>query len=198
LAWNVVGVVVLAITAVAAGSVALAGFGLDSFIEIGASSVVIWELNGTGAARQSRALRLIAVAFIALAVYLVFQSTWVLATNHQAAHSPAGILWTDRERRGGGVCGQTLSAIARSRVTTASVFAARDATVDEPAQQAPLVRFEVLTLVRAGDLRAAGFRLEPTGRNPGITPSPSTTSMPGVSALEACEHRSWPNPYRED
>lgn len=33
-------------------------------------------------------------------------------------------------------------------------------------QQAPLVRFEVATLVRVGVLRAAGFRLEPTGRNP--------------------------------
>jgi hypothetical protein len=35
-----------------AQSVALAGFGLDSLIEIGASTVVIWELSGTGQARQ--------------------------------------------------------------------------------------------------------------------------------------------------
>ena len=48
LAWNVVGIVVLAITAYAARSVALAGFGLDSLIEIRASTVVIWELSGTG------------------------------------------------------------------------------------------------------------------------------------------------------
>ena len=47
-----------------------------------------------------------------------------------------------------------------------SVFAARDATLDELAQQVPLVRFETLTLVRVGALRAAGFRLDPTGRNP--------------------------------
>lgn len=40
------------------------------------------------------------------------------------------------------------------------MFAARDATVDELAQEVPLVRFETLALVRAGDLRAAGFRLE--------------------------------------
>jgi hypothetical protein len=38
--------------------------------------------------------------------------------------------------------------------------------VDELAQQPPLIRFRLLTLVRAGVLRAAGFRLEPTGRNP--------------------------------
>lgn len=49
----------LAIAAISAGSVALAGFGLDSPIEIGASVVVIWELSGTGLRRQRRALRLI-------------------------------------------------------------------------------------------------------------------------------------------
>ena len=48
LGWNVAGIVVLAIAAVAARSVALAGFGLDSLIEIGASTVVIWELTRSG------------------------------------------------------------------------------------------------------------------------------------------------------
>ena len=40
LGWNVAGIAVLAVAAVAARSVALAGFGLDSLIEIGASTVV--------------------------------------------------------------------------------------------------------------------------------------------------------------
>jgi hypothetical protein len=53
------GIVVLAIAAISARSVALAGFGLDSPIEIGASVAVIWELPGTGLRRQRRALRLI-------------------------------------------------------------------------------------------------------------------------------------------
>ncbi|MBK9179492.1 MAG: hypothetical protein IPM45_07900 [Acidimicrobiales bacterium] len=79
-----------------------------------------------------------------------------------------------------------------------SVFAARDATVDELAQQAPLVRFEVLTLVRAGTLLAAGFRLEPTGRNPRHFIVAFDDLDGGVEALEACEHRSWLNPYHED
>ena len=48
LSWNVAGIVVLALAAVSARSVALAGFGLDSLIEIGASTVVIWELSGAG------------------------------------------------------------------------------------------------------------------------------------------------------
>jgi divalent metal cation (Fe/Co/Zn/Cd) transporter len=94
LGWNGVGIVVLAITAVAAGSVALAGFGLDSLIEIGASIVVVWELSGTGQVRQRRALRLIGVAFGLLAAYLTVQSTVVLAAGWHPRHSPAGIGWT--------------------------------------------------------------------------------------------------------
>ena len=94
LAWNVIGIVVLAIAAVPARSVALAGFALDSLIEIGASTVVIWELSGTGEERQRRGLRLIGYAFAALAVYLLVQSTVVLAAGYHPRHSAIGIIWT--------------------------------------------------------------------------------------------------------
>lgn len=94
LGWNVAGIAVLAVTAVAARSVALAGFGLDSLIEIGASTVVIWELSGAGAGRQRRALRLIGGAFVLLAAYLLAQSTVVLAAGYHPRHSVAGMAWT--------------------------------------------------------------------------------------------------------
>ncbi|HEX3513419.1 MAG TPA: cation transporter [Trebonia sp.] len=94
LGWNVAGIVVLGIAAVAARSVALAGFGLDSLIEIGASVVVIWELSGDGEQRQRTALRLIGAAFALLAVYLAAQSTVVLAAGFRPHHSSAGIAWT--------------------------------------------------------------------------------------------------------
>ena len=94
LGWNVAGIAVLAVAAVAARSVALAGFGLDSLIEIGASVVVLWELSGTGEERQRRALRLIGGAFLALAVYLTAQSLLVLVTGYRAGHSVPGIAWT--------------------------------------------------------------------------------------------------------
>lgn len=84
----------LAVAAIGARSVALAGFGLDSLIEIGASTVVLWELSGTGEERQRRALRLIGLAFLLLALYLSVQSVIVLAARHHAHHSPAGIAWT--------------------------------------------------------------------------------------------------------
>jgi divalent metal cation (Fe/Co/Zn/Cd) transporter len=90
----VAGIVVLAVAAITARSVALAGFGLDSLIEIGASGVVIWELSGAGADRQRRALRLIGCGFAALAVYLLAQSTVVLVAGYHPRHSVLGIAWT--------------------------------------------------------------------------------------------------------
>jgi hypothetical protein len=86
LAWNVVGIAILAVAAWAARSVALAGFG--------ASIVVIWELSGTGEGRQRRALRLIGLGFAALGVYLAVQSTIVLLVGFHPHHSPTGIGWT--------------------------------------------------------------------------------------------------------
>ena len=94
LGWNVVGIVILTVAAVRAHSVALAGFGLDSLIEIGASTVVLWELAGTGEHRRRRALRLIEVAFLALACYLAVQTIVVLAASYRPGHSPSGIAWT--------------------------------------------------------------------------------------------------------
>jgi len=94
LGWNVAGIVVLAAAAVAARSVALAGFGLDSLIEIAASTVVLWELSGSGEDRQRRALRLIGGAFVALAAYLTIQSVLVLVIGYRPGHSVLGIAWT--------------------------------------------------------------------------------------------------------
>ncbi|ARC55498.1 hypothetical protein AS850_00215 [Frondihabitans sp. 762G35] len=94
LSWNVVGVVVLALLAITTSSVALAGFGLDSLIEIGASTVVLWELSGSGEERRRRALTLIGGAFVALALYLLIQSTTALLAGHHASRSGQGIVWT--------------------------------------------------------------------------------------------------------
>jgi divalent metal cation (Fe/Co/Zn/Cd) transporter len=80
--------------ALSARSVALAGFGLDSLIEIGASTVVLWELAGTSEERQRRAMRMIGFAFVVLALYLTVQGTVVLAVSFHPRHSVVGIIWT--------------------------------------------------------------------------------------------------------
>lgn len=93
LGWNVVGTVVVIVAAIAAGSVALAGFGLDSLIEIFASVVVVWQLKGVHDARERRALRMIGVAFFALAVYILAQSAYTLFRAEHPAKSIGGIIW---------------------------------------------------------------------------------------------------------
>jgi divalent metal cation (Fe/Co/Zn/Cd) transporter len=94
LAWNVVGTVVLVIAAAATASVALAGFGVDSLIEIVASAVVVWQLKGeVGSGRERRALRIIAIAFVLLAVYIVVQSALALSSRSHPGHSVVGITW---------------------------------------------------------------------------------------------------------
>jgi divalent metal cation (Fe/Co/Zn/Cd) transporter len=95
LGWNVLGVVVLAAAAVGAGSVALAGFGLDSAIEIFASLVVVRELRGDDDPDRERiALRRIGGAFVALSVYVTVQAVVVFATGPHPDSSPLGIAWT--------------------------------------------------------------------------------------------------------
>lgn len=94
LGWNVVGVLVLAVAAAGSRSVSLVGFALDSLIEILASTVVLWELSGAGEHRRRRALRLIAVSFWALAVYITGQSIVALADRHHPHHSILGMSWT--------------------------------------------------------------------------------------------------------
>ena len=93
LAWNVVGCVVALASAWMASSVALAGFGLDSVIEIFASVVVVWQLTGVDKARERTALRLIGTAFLALAVYVLVQSAYTIITGIRPNPSPGGMVW---------------------------------------------------------------------------------------------------------
>ncbi len=76
-----------------------------------------------------------------------------------------------------------------------SVFAVRDATVDELAQQAPLVRFDRLTLLTVRDLLAAGMGLEPTGRNPRHYTVGFNDLEDGVRRLASRPHQVVPNVY---
>lgn len=93
LGWNVIGSVVVLVSAYLAKSVALAGFGMDSLIEIFASVVVVWQLKGVNENREERAMRYIGLAFFALAIYILAQSGYVLATATRPETSLIGIGW---------------------------------------------------------------------------------------------------------
>jgi len=97
IAWNSIEVFVTIGLGIAAGSLALIAFGLDSLVEVFASVVVIWHMNpgegGHDVKRDGRALRLVAVAFGLLAVYLVVAGVRQLIGQQEPDTSPFGIAY---------------------------------------------------------------------------------------------------------
>lgn len=92
IAWNVVEGAIAVSSGVIAGSVALVGFGLDSFIEVTAAGVLIWRLQEErDASRERIAHAVVGATFIALAAYIIVESTYVFATGAEPDVSPVGI-----------------------------------------------------------------------------------------------------------
>jgi divalent metal cation (Fe/Co/Zn/Cd) transporter len=75
-----------------AGSVALVGFGFDSFIEVVAAVVVLWQLGGVSEAKEQRALKLIGLSFFVLATYIVIESSRDLLTQAKPEQSAVGLV----------------------------------------------------------------------------------------------------------
>jgi divalent metal cation (Fe/Co/Zn/Cd) transporter len=94
LSWNAVAVPMLLVAAWGSGSIAAIAFALDSAIEIAASTVVVWELRGEAGEREARALRLVAFAFFAVALYLVVQFVVAMVAGDEPSASVLGIAWT--------------------------------------------------------------------------------------------------------
>ena len=100
--WNVVEGVVAVAAALAAGSVALMGFGIDSFVECASGSVLIWRLraerrhaSATAIERlERRAQRLVAVSLFALAAYVIGDAAYSFVTGERPAPSTVGMILT--------------------------------------------------------------------------------------------------------
>jgi divalent metal cation (Fe/Co/Zn/Cd) transporter len=97
IAWNLGEAVLTIALGIAAGSLALIGFGTDSVIEVFASSVVVWHVlpgHETDHPERTRlALRLVAAAFALLALVLAGAAIRDLATGRRAGESPFGIAY---------------------------------------------------------------------------------------------------------
>ena len=94
LAWMTVEGAVGIGAALAAGSVALLGFGLDSVIEALASVIVIWRFTGARRLSQhaeQRAQRLVAVSLFLLAPYIAQDAIRTLIASDHPSVSPVGI-----------------------------------------------------------------------------------------------------------
>jgi len=94
LAWMSVEGAVAIIAALAAGSVALLGFGIDSAIEGVASLIVIWRFTGArrlSATAEERAQKLVAVSFFVLAPYIAQDAIRTLIGGERPGTSWVGI-----------------------------------------------------------------------------------------------------------
>ena len=98
--YNALEAVVALWAGVAAGSIALVGFGLDSVIELAAATVVLWriaiEVRGTDSQRVTRAeirvRRFVGATFLALAAYVLIQSAWGLWAGDAPEESVVGLV----------------------------------------------------------------------------------------------------------
>ena len=98
LAWNFVETFVGFAAGLAAGSVALIGFALDSVVESSSATALIWRLRreqSGGATTEDierRAVRIVGAAFFALAAYVGGQALYDLATRSEPEPSTLGIV----------------------------------------------------------------------------------------------------------
>ena len=98
--WNLLEGVFSIAAGLAAGSIALIGFGLDSFIEVTAAGVVAWRFgqHGLGEAEETaaerRAILVVGVTFLLLAAYVLYESLSKLIRQERPEESVLGIIIT--------------------------------------------------------------------------------------------------------
>lgn len=95
LGWMTVEGAVAILAGLAAGSIALIGFGLDSAIEGFASVIIIWRFTGHrvfSEAAEGRAQKLVAVQFFVLAPYVGIESVRALVGGNRPDETLVGIL----------------------------------------------------------------------------------------------------------
>src|SRR5215813_9816497 len=97
IAWNAFEGIVAIGAGVFAGSISLVGFGIDSFIEVTSGSVLLWRMSvdanvGDRERNEKRALRIVGLCFLLLAVYIAFESVNDVWFKRAPEHSIPGIV----------------------------------------------------------------------------------------------------------
>jgi divalent metal cation (Fe/Co/Zn/Cd) transporter len=91
--WNALEAVAAIGAGLAAGSIALVGFGVDSVIESSSGAVLWWRLRDgeRGEERERTALRLVGVSFLLLAAYVAFDAVKAIVTRESPEASYVGV-----------------------------------------------------------------------------------------------------------
>ncbi|HEX3552127.1 MAG TPA: cation transporter [Thermoanaerobaculia bacterium] len=149
--WHLIEFAVAVGAGVAASSTALVGFGMDSLVEVFASSVIIWRFGRRrreSAAAERRAQQLVAVSFFLLAGYVLVDTLRTLAGGRHPQVSWPGIALAAFT-----AATMPLLAIAKRRVGGRLGSAA---TVSEGSQNMVCAYLSVALLVGLGANAAVG------------------------------------------
>lgn len=78
-----------------AGSVALVGFGADSFVESLSGGIMVWRFGGSGAeGRERRAVRLVGCTFFVLGAYVLYEAVEKLVRGERPEPTAVGVAIT--------------------------------------------------------------------------------------------------------
>ncbi len=156
--WNVVEGLIAVWAGLLAGSVALLGFGLDSFVETFSGSVMLWRFvserrrpDDTEAIERTerRAERLVAVSLVLLAVYVTGDAAWTLWQRSRPEPSSVGMVLT-------GVSLGVMWWLARAKRRTALALGSR-ALESDAFQTTACWWLSLVTLVGMGLNAALGW-----------------------------------------
>ena len=76
-----------------AGSPAILGFGIDSFVESLSGAVMVWRFSGGGKEhREKTAIRLVGIALILLAIYVAYEAATALYRSEPPERSIVGLI----------------------------------------------------------------------------------------------------------
>ena len=92
ISWNFIEAIIAISAGVVASSAALIGFGLDSVIEVASAAAIAWQFTRKDPERWEKVtVRVIGIAFFALAAYVTIDAILALTGVQRVEHSPLGI-----------------------------------------------------------------------------------------------------------
>lgn len=93
-AWHVIEFAIALGAGIAAGSLALTAFGIDSLVEGLAGLIIVWRFSGRrshAGSAERRAQQLVAASYLILVLYIVVEATRALVAGDQPEASWVGI-----------------------------------------------------------------------------------------------------------
>jgi divalent metal cation (Fe/Co/Zn/Cd) transporter len=153
--WHVIEFAIAVGAGVAAGSIALIGFGLDSLVEVAAGTVIVWLFTGRRIADSERAERraqqLIAISFYLLGAYIAIEAGRDLIGGNHPAASWIGIGLA-------AVTAPTMPLLARAKQRIGHQLGS-SATVSEGAQNMLCAYLSVALLIGLGANALSGVAM---------------------------------------